>query len=184
MHLSEVILISVGLSFDTFAVSVSSGLCIRDIKFLQAVRIALVLAFFQTLMPMIGWIGGTQVEKYLSHFDHWIAFGLLTVLGLKMVIESITNENEKKLNPLIPKVLLIMALATSIDALVVGFSLAFIQTKIIIATLIIGFVTFIFAMTGMLAGKKVSGKFGSKMEILGGLILIGIGLKVLFSHIN
>jgi putative Mn2+ efflux pump MntP len=183
MHLYEIFLIATGLSFDTFAVSVSSGLCIRDIKFVQAVRIAFVLAFFQALMPLIGWIGGTQLEKYLSHFDHWIAFCLLTVLGLKMIIESIRSEDEKKLNPLIPRVLLIMALATSIDALVVGISLAFIQTKIILAVLIIGFVTFVFAMTGMLAGKKVSGKFGSKMEILGGLILIGIGLKVLVSHI-
>jgi putative Mn2+ efflux pump MntP len=147
MNLSEVILIAVGLSFDTFAVSVSSGLCIRDIKYLQAVRIALVLAFFQTLMPLTGWIGGTQVEKYLSHLDHWIAFGLLTILGLKMVFESFTNENEKKLNPLIPKVLIIMALATSTDALVVGISLAFIQTNILFAVLIIGFVTFMFAMT-------------------------------------
>ena len=90
---------------------------------------------------------------------------------------------EKKLNPLIPKVLLIMALATSIDALVVGLSLAFIRTNILIAVLIIGIITFIFSMVGMLAGKKVKGKFGNKMEILGGLILIGIGLKVLFSHI-
>ncbi|MGE5355071.1 MAG: manganese efflux pump MntP family protein [Deltaproteobacteria bacterium] len=183
MYLPEVILIAVGLSFDTFAVSVSSGLCIKDIKFLQAVRVAIVLAVFQAIMPLIGWLGGIQIEKYLSRFDHWIAFGLLSVLGIKMIIESLKNEENKKLNPLIPKVLILMALATSIDAFVVGLSFAFIRTNILLAAIIIGFVTFIFSMIGMLAGKKISGKFGTKMEILGGLILIGIGIKVLLSHI-
>lgn len=183
MHLLEILLIAIGLSLDTFAVSVSSGLCIKDINFRQAVRIAVVLAFFQAIMPVIGWLGGIQVEEYMREIDHWIAFGLLCGLGLKMIIENLLNTQEKKLNPLITKVLIIMAIATSIDALVVGLSLAFIKTNIMLAALIIGFVTFIVAMIGMLAGKKVSGKLGSRIEILGGLILIGIGLKLLLEHI-
>lgn len=183
MHLLEILLIAIGLSFDTFAVSVSSGLYIREIQFLQAVKIAVVLAFFQAIMPLAGWLGGIQIEKYISEVDHWIAFGLLALLGLKMIIDSLSANRDNKLNPLMLRVLIMMAIATSIDALVVGLSFAFIKTNIVSAILIIGFVTFIFSMTGMLAGKKVGGKLGTRMEILGGIILIAIGLKVLVSHI-
>jgi manganese efflux pump family protein len=182
MHLIEILLIAIGLSFDTFAVSVSSGLCIKDINFRQAVRIAIVLAFFQAIMPLIGWAGGVQIESYVSEVDHWIAFGLLALLGLKMIIDCLSDNRDNKLNPLMLRVLITMAIATSIDALIVGLSFAFIKTNIVSAILIIGFVTFIFSMTGMLAGKKVGGKLGTRMEILGGIILIAIGLKVLVSH--
>lgn len=183
MTLFELILLAFGLSFDTFAVSVSTGLTISRIKFLQGVRIALVLAFFQSLMPLMGWLGGSQVEKYLDDYDHWIAFGLLAILGIKMITDAFKKSEEKNFNPMLFSVLVVMALATSIDALVVGVSLAFTNANIWLALLIIGAITFLVAMIGMLLGKNVNGKFGKKAEILGGVILIGIGLKILLGHL-
>jgi putative Mn2+ efflux pump MntP len=183
MQIWELLLIAIGLSFDTFAVSVSAGLTVSQIKFWQGVRIAIVLAIFQSLMPFLGWLGGIQIVRYISNIDHWIAFGLLAILGIKMIIGSFKNAEEKKFNPLIFSVLVVMAIATSIDALVVGVSFALISTNIYLAISIIGSVTFLVAMIGMLLGKNVNGKFGKKAEIIGGLILIGIGLKILLSHL-
>lgn len=184
MGVIEIILIALGLSFDTFAVSVSTGLLKNSIKFWQGVKIALILAFFQALMPLIGWLGGTQVANYISRFDHWIAFVLLSIIGIKMIIESFKPEEDKKINPLLFRVAVLMGLATSIDALVVGVSLAFFEIKIIQSIIIIGTITFLAAMIGMLIGKNANGRLGKKVEIIGGLILIGIGLKILIEHIG
>jgi putative Mn2+ efflux pump MntP len=179
----EIILIGIGLSFDTFAVSVSTGLLKNSIRFWQGVKIAFILAFFQSFMPLIGWLGGTQIANYISHFDHWIAFVLLSIIGVKMIIESFKHEEDKKTNPLLFRVAVLMGLATSIDALVVGVSLAFLDIMIIQSIIIIGIITFLAAMIGMLIGKNANGKLGKKVEIIGGLILIGIGLKILIEHI-
>lgn len=177
-------LIAFGLSFDTFAVSVSTGLILKKIKFQQALKVAFVLAFLQSLMPLMGWFAGKQISQYIGNFDHWIAFVLLSILGLKMIIESYkSEENDKNFNPLKFIVLLGIGIATSIDALVVGISFAFLQTNIWNAILIIGVVTFLVAMLGMLFGKKIGSKFGKRIEIMGGLILISIGLKILLDHI-
>jgi putative Mn2+ efflux pump MntP len=185
MDFITILLIAVGLSFDTFAVSVSSGLTIRHIRFYQAVKIAFTLAFFQALMPLIGWVLGNQVADLIVNYDHWVAFGLLSFLGIKMAYESLKKDKEdSNFNPLNLVVLLGMAVATSIDALVVGVSFALIEINIFWSILIIGVVTFLVSMIGMLFGKKVGGSLGKKMEIIGGIILIGIGLKILLSHIN
>ena len=183
MNLLTIILIAIGLSFDTFAVSVSTGLTISKISFGQAFRIAIILAFFQAIMPLAGWFLGSQVANLISNYDPWIAFGLLTILGIKMIYESFKNNPVKTdSNNLTLPVLVGMAIATSIDALVVGVSFAFVKLNIYYTILIIGATTFLVAMIGMLLGKKVGGKFGTKMEIFGGLILIGIGIKILLSH--
>lgn len=183
MNLLTIILIAIGLSFDTFAVSVSTGLTISKISFGQAFRIAIILAFFQAIMPLAGWFLGSQVANLISNYDHWIAFGLLTILGIKMIYESFKNNSVKTdSNNLTLPVLVGMAIATSIDALVVGVSFAFVKLNIYYTILIIGAITFLVAMIGMLLGKKVGVKFGTKMEIFGGLILIGIGIKILLSH--
>ena len=185
MDLITILLIAVGLSFDTFAVSVSSGLTIPHIRFLQAVKIAFTLAFFQSLMPLIGWILGNQVSGLIANYDHWVAFGLLSVLGLKMAYESLKKDKENSsFNPLKPLVLLGMAVATSIDALVVGVSFALIDINIYWSIFVIGVVTFLVSMVGMLFGKKVGGKLGQQMEIIGGVILIGIGIKILLEHLQ
>ncbi|GAB4374863.1 MAG: manganese efflux pump MntP family protein [Calditrichia bacterium] len=183
MKIAVLTLIALGLSFDTFAVSISTGLIIRHIRFWQGFRIAIVLAFFQSVMPFFGWLGGIQVEKYLYDYDHWIAFGLLSAIGFKMIIDSFKDSPDKKFNPLWFPVLISMAIATSIDALVVGITLAFIDTSIYLALIIIGSVTFLVSMVGMLLGKNITGKFGKKVEIVGGLILIGIGTKILMNHL-
>lgn len=184
MQILDLVLIGIGLSFDTFAVSISTGLTVSKIRFWQGIRIALVLAFFQSLMPFLGWLGGIQIAKLIENYDHWIAFGLLSFLGIKMILESFKASEDKKFNPMLMSVLIDMAIATSIDALVIGFSLAFINTNIYSALLIIGIITFLVAMFGMLLGKNVNGKFGKKVEILGGFILIGIGIKVLINHLS
>ena len=184
MDYISLILIAFGLSFDTFAVSVSTGIKITYLKFKQALKIALTFGFFQALMPLIGWFLGVQIESYISNYDHWIAFGLLAILGLRMIYESFSKEeNNTSANPLNPVILIGMAIATSIDALVVGVSFAFMNMNIYLSVAIIGLVTFLVSMVGMLFGKKVGGKLGKRMEIVGGIILIIIGLKMLFSHI-
>lgn len=183
MGIVEIIFLGLGLSFDTFAVSVSTGLLKNSIRFWQGVRVAVVLAFFQALMPLLGWFGGTQVASYISEIDHLIAFGLLSVVGIKMIIEAFKAEEDKKNNSLSFRVLVLMGIATSMDALVVGVSLAFFEIRILQSIVIIGFITFLAAMIGMLIGKSSNKKSGKKIEIVGGVLLIGIGLKILMEHI-
>ncbi|MDP4210314.1 MAG: manganese efflux pump MntP family protein [Bacteroidota bacterium] len=185
MEIITLIFIAIGLSVDSFAVSVSSGLMMCEITFRKATRIAFSLAFFQALMPLIGWFIGKRIEHLVESFDHWLAFGLLTLIGGKMVYESFANgdDEKKNINPLDPKVLLGMSLATSIDALIVGVSFAFISINLYITTFVIGFVTFVVSMLGIYFGKKTGLRFGKKMEILGGVILFLIGVKILFEHL-
>jgi putative Mn2+ efflux pump MntP len=182
MDIIAILLIAVGLSFDTFAVSVSSGVVLPKITFKQGISVAIVLAFFQALMPFIGWGAGRTVVSYVKHLDHWIAFILLLGLGAKMIYESYTKDADEKTNPLDWKVRITMAIATSIDALIVGFSFAFLEYNIWISVLIIGFITFLVSMLGLLFGKKVGSRLGKRMEIVGGLILIVIGIKILLEH--
>ena len=184
MDILTIFLIAIGLSFDTFAVSVSSGLLKKEIEFFNATKIAFTLAFFQGLMPVIGWIAGLAVKDLISSFDHWVAFALLAILGIKMIWESFKSDTDKKnADPMKLKIMITMAIATSIDALVVGISFSIIDVPIILSILIIGSVTFIVSMLGILFGKKTAGALGKKMEIFGGLILIGIGVKILIQHI-
>ena len=185
MDFITLLLIAIGLSFDTFAVSVSTGLAISHIRFWQGVRVAVTLALFQSLMPFFGWFVGRQVASMILEYDHWIAFGLLAALGIKMIIESFKKEEQKAVfNPLRFTFLIGMAFATSIDALVVGVSFAFLEMNIYWSVFVIGAVTFIVSMIGILFGKQAGGWFGKKMEIIGGLILIGIGVKILLEHIG
>jgi manganese efflux pump family protein len=182
MGLITLFFLSIGLCFDTFAVSVSSGLIKKEILFWQAFRIAIILAFFQATMPLFGWLGGITIKNWIEPFDHWFALGILSVLGVKMLIESQKNSTDKNIDPMDIKVIVSMALATSIDAFAVGISFAIIQVNMIVAFLVIGSVTFIVAMLGILFGKKAGSHLGSKMEIIGGLILIAIGIKIVIEH--
>jgi manganese efflux pump family protein len=183
MGIITILLIAFGLSFDTFAVSVSSGLILRRINFFNAMKIAFVLAFFQGLMPMIGWLIGSGLKKYMMAYDHWIAFILLSILGAKMIYESFQSEEERKpINPMRFAIMVSMAVATSIDALIVGLSFAFFELNIYFTVFLIGAVTFIVSMLGILFGKKAGESLGQRMEIVGGLILVAIGLKILIEH--
>lgn len=184
MEILTIVFLAIGLSFDSFAVSVCSGLNLPHIRFFQAAKIAIFLAVFQALMPLIGWLVGNSMKSIIEPVDHWLAFGLLVLIGGKMIIESLASTGQREIkNPLHLKVILLLSLATSIDALAVGFSFATLLDKIIIAVFIIGAITFIAAMLGILLGKKMGPKVSRYAEITGGLILIAIGLKILIEHL-
>ncbi|MGQ1908150.1 manganese efflux pump MntP [Marinifilum sp. RC60d5] len=184
MELISIYLIALGLSVDSFAASVCSGLAIKNIRFHQAVKIAFFLALFQGGMPIIGWFAGWELKDLIKDFDHWIAFILLAGLGSRMIYESYNSKgSQHNFNPLKTSVLLCISIATSIDALVVGFSMAIIAEQIWIPAIIIGSVTFIVSMTGLLLGKKVGSRLRQKSEFFGGFVLICIGLKILIEHL-
>lgn len=184
MDYPTIIILAIGLSFDSFAVSVTSGLSVPRIQFFQAVKFALILAVFQSLMPLIGMLLENSVRRLIAPIDHWIAFGLLGIIGAKMIIENLKPHETRQIkDPLKFKVAVFLAFATSIDALAVGFSVALLIEKIISAVFILGAITFIASMTGIFIGKKTGPAINKYAEILGGLILISIGLKILVEHL-
>jgi len=186
----ELALIAVGLSMDAFAVAVTIGITSKNTAAANSVMIkrgliaGLYFGFFQGLMPLIGYLLGTQFADKISAFDHWVAFVLLAIIGAQMVIGSFKKEEEKpkevsmKLKKMLP-----LAIATSIDALAVGVSFAMVGTKIVPAVLTIGLTTFALSFAGVLIGKAFGGRFKSKAELTGGVILILIGLKILIEHL-
>lgn len=191
----EILLIAVSLSMDAFAVSVSSAACSKDIQRYHMIRAAGAFGLFQFIMPLAGWFLGTTFSNFLSAFDHWIAFGLLAFVGGKMLVEvfeewiktpascECSPDEKKKLDITSKRIVLILALATSIDALAVGMSFAVIGTQAFFPSLIIGFVTFIICLAGFFFGKRISCMLGRYAQLAGGFILVGIGTKILLSHI-
>lgn len=168
---------------DALAVSITSGLTIKDLKISNAATIALFFGGFQTFMPLIGWLAGLSAREFITGVDHWIAFGLLSLIGCKMIFESTRiGRSEKELDPLNIYVLLILAIATSIDALAVGLSLSFLKMAILTPAIIIGIITFSLSFIGVFVGNISGHFFENKIEIIGGLILIGIGLKIVVEH--
>ena len=182
MDFAALILLSIGLSLDSFAVSISCGLMRKQISFLQAFKLAFFLALFQASMPVIGWLGGIGIKQWIDPVGHWVAFGLLSIIGIKMIIDSRKDESEKSLNPLDLKYILGLSIATSIDALAVGVSFAIIEVNMLLAFIIIGFITFVSSMLGIRLGKGSSCAVRKRMEVLGGCILIAIGIKILIQH--
>lgn len=187
MSFVEILLIGVSLSMDAFAVSICKGLCMRKIDYKYAVTVAGFFGFFQALMPLIGWFLGKQFERYIVSFDHWVAFGLLLIIGGKMILDVFEKEKEDK-EPASPKMnykeLLLMSLATSIDALAVGITFAFLGAKIWTSITVIGLVTFAICFAGVVAGNKFGAKFKKKAQFAGGAVLILIGLKILLEHLG
>ncbi|MFV0376172.1 MAG: manganese efflux pump MntP family protein [Mangrovibacterium sp.] len=185
MSYYAILIIALGLSVDSFAVSVTSGLSMPKINFFQAVKLAFLLALFQAAMPFIGWLLEASVRRWIEPVDHWIAFALLLLIGGKMILETLKPQEERKIiDPTIFRVALVLALATSIDALGVGFSLALIVDNILLVVLVIGLITFIASMTGILVGKKTSAQTTKFAEIIGGVILISIGITILAEHLQ
>lgn len=177
------ILIAAGLSMDSFAVSVTSGMIIKKFKLHNVTKISVFFAFFQGLMPLIGWFAGIGVHKYIESFDHWLAFVLLLFLGCKMLFEGLKKEEEKKdFNPLDNLVLSGLSIATSIDALIIGINFALLGTEIIRPVVIIALTTFLFSFIGVWSGIKFGNRYNFRAEIIGGIVLIGIGLKILMEH--
>lgn len=178
------LLIGIGLSFDSFAVSVSCGLMRQEIKFKQATLVAGCLAFFQATFPVIGWYFGTKINNLIASVDHWIAFGLFTLIGVKMIIEGVKPEGIlKNFDPFNLRVLIGLSIATSIDALVVGLSFGLLEVNILFPVIVIGVVTFIVSMLGMLFGKNIPAKRSHQSIILGGIILIAMGIKIIAEHL-
>lgn len=186
--LIELFLIGVGLSMDAFAVSVCKGLAMKKVNKKQAVIIALYFGGFQALMPLIGWFLGVRFQKYITSFDHWIAFGLLVFIGGKMILEAIRDTDVQEIRekdpPLDHKEMVVLAIATSIDALAVGITFAFLDTPIVEAIVIIGCITFLLSIFGVVVGNFFGTRYKKKAEIAGGIILILIGLKVLLEHLG
>ncbi|HEX2968014.1 MAG TPA: manganese efflux pump MntP family protein [Bacteroidales bacterium] len=183
MDYLTILAIALGLSFDTFAVSLSYGVVRNGIIFRQASRVALVFAAFQGGLTVAGYFLGSFVSGLLSEADHWIAFGLLLFLGGKMIFEGFREDNEEVKDYGNPFILCTAAVATSIDAFAVGVSLALLRIEIWGAGILIGAVTFLASMTAIRIGKSAGERLGSKVEILGGLMLIGIGIKILMEHL-
>jgi len=184
MDLITIIAIALGLSFDTFAASLSFGITRSKILFREAVPIALIMAFFQGGLTVTGYFLGDIISGFLTALDHWIALGLLTLIGTRMIIngfgekESHTEKDYTKFPELAA-----IALGTSIDAAAVGISFAFLDIKIWLSGAVIALVTFLASMTAIRLGKSAGGRTGKKTEIIGGLILIAIGIKIFLEHI-
>jgi len=201
MDILSIVLIAVGLSMDAFAVSVTNGIIIRDLKIGHALKVGLYFGVFQALMPLIGWLAGSQFKEYIVSIDHWIAFSLLAFIGGKMIREAcgaedkeedvegmcevaVSNQGTVCENPLSMGRLIVLAVATSIDALAVGISFAFLRVSIIQSSVLIGAITFAICFAGVYIGNKCGGLLKKKAETVGGFILICIGLKILFEHLG
>jgi putative Mn2+ efflux pump MntP len=184
MDYFTIIAIAFGLCFDTFAVSLSLGVVKYKILFRQAARVAIILAVFQGGLTVAGFFLGSFFSEMLKAFDHWVALGLLSALGIKMIIEGLKKAEEKMpLDYTNLMVLFSIALGTSIDAFAVGISFALLDVQIWIAGIIIGTVTFLASMTAIRIGKSAGKRLGQKVEIIGGLILVAIGVKIFLQHI-
>lgn len=169
---------------DCFAVAIASGFAIRALRMRHAFTIAASFGAFQAVMPVLGWLGGRTFSARVMMFDHWLAFGLLFFIGAKMIYESFKiEEMEEGRNPLKPSVLLLLSVATSIDSLAVGLSLSLLDTPIAAPALMIGAVAFALSFIGVYIGRYMGSTFENKLEALGGLILIGIGVKILVEHL-
>jgi len=184
MDLIKIVIVAVGLAMDTFAVSIVSGSAYKQLKIKHALRMAVFFGGFQAFMPLVGSLAGLTIKSYITGYDHWAAFGILVAVGGKMIYESFKIKSaQENLDPSNVLILLALAVATSIDALAVGITLSFFSVSIGTAVTIIGLVTFLLSYMGVFVGKRFGHFFENKIEALGGLILIGLGAKILFEHL-
>lgn len=184
LKLIDIILLGVSLAMDATAVSICKGLSMKKLNKKKTITIALYFGTFQAIMPIIGYLLGISFKEVVESIDHWIAFFLLAVIGINMIRESLSKESES-LNDLIDfKTMTPIAIATSIDALAIGITFAFLRVNIIGAVTIIGTITIFLSMIGVFIGNEFGNKYGKIAEILGGIVLIGIGLKILLEHLK
>lgn len=180
----QIFLISLSLAADAFSVSIAGGIKSQKAKLVHAFKVAIFFGTFQAVMPFFGWLIGEAMRDFIKSFDHWIAFILLLIIGIKMMHEALSSKEGERKNIFQPKTLLLLSVATSIDALIVGFSLNLLTTPLFISAGIIGLVTFILSFLGFLFGKKLGVLFGKEVEVLGGIVLILIGLKIVIEHLS
>ena len=182
MELITVLLLAVGLAMDAFAVSICKGLAVRKVTIRTMVIVGLWFGVFQGVMPVIGYVAGSAFYDLISEYDHWIAFILLFLIGANMIREALSDEDEGVDDNLGFRTMLLLAIATSIDALAVGISLAMTGDGIVEPALIIGVVTMIISMFGVWIGSRFGDRYGKKAELVGGVILILIGLRIVLEH--
>lgn len=178
--------IAFGLSMDCFAVSLSTGISNHKLAITDFIRIAFFFGFFQGAMPVLGWLLGSEFREAIANYDHWLAFIVLFLLGLKMIYESLPKKGEEKKESNILKfhILIGLSIATSLDALAVGLSFAFLNMPIMVACMMIGFITFNMSMLGMRIGQRFGKSFKFNAELIGGVTLIIIGFNILFNHLH
>ena len=186
MGIFELILLSIGLGMDAFAVSVCKGISMKKMNWKKASLIGLYFGGFQAVMPILGYFFGTSFESFITNIDHWIAFILLVIIGAKMIQEAFQKDkDEDEYNEDISvKAMLILSIATSIDALAVGITFAFLKVDLVLAFSLIGIITFILSVLGTKIGNRFGDKYKSKAELIGGIILILMGLKILLEHLG
>lgn len=177
--------IALALSADCFAVSVSRAISIGTVSRFQVFQVAILFGSFQALMPFVGWLAGIRILQLISEYDHWFAFGMLAFVGSRMIWQSINDKSGKNAHINWGKViaLLVLSLATSLDALAVGFSIGFLDVGIVFSCIVIGAVAFAITISGFLLGMKLGGLSGKRAEIVGGAIILVIGIRILISHI-
>lgn len=187
MGIFAIILLAVSLAIDCFTVSVTSGIILRQMQWRTFLTMAFFFGFFQALMPLLGWLGANHFSYLIEAYDHWVAFALLAFLGIRMIREYFKDTEECCFDPTRLKVILTLAIATSIDALAVGISFAFTGFKdirtLFFPLLVIGLASFLLSLTGSLIGIFFGKRFNLRMELFGGLVLIGIGTKILIEHL-
>ncbi|HHB75375.1 MAG TPA: manganese efflux pump [Desulfobulbus sp.] len=185
MDLISLLAIAVALAMDAFAVSLAAGAVLCPVTRRHCFRLGFHFGLFQGLMPIIGWLAGKSVQQYILTWNSWIAFGLLLFLGLRMIYEAVADRSSDKpaTDPSRGLTLVALSIATSMDALAVGLTLAMIGVTIWLPALVIGLVTLVFSVTGVLLGNRIGSIWGSRVEVLGGLVLIGIGVKILYRYL-
>jgi putative Mn2+ efflux pump MntP len=180
----ELIILSIGLAMDAFAVAVCKGLAMPKMNWKKGIIIGTYFGIFQALMPLVGYLLGVRFQESIQNIDHWIAFILLGVIGLNMLKEATSKETEASNDSIKLKDMLILGIATSIDALAVGITFAFLKVNIWLAISLIGIITFVISVAGVKIGNIFGDKYEKKAEFAGGLILILLGCKILFEHLN
>lgn len=184
MGIIELIILSVGLAMDAFAVSICKGLSMSKMKWKNATIIGIYFGFFQAFMPILGYLLGVNFQDKITNIDHWIAFILLAIIGANMIKEALSKESEKQDDSIKFKDMIILAIATSIDALAVGITFAFLKVNLYLATTLIGVITFIISVAGVKIGNIFGDKYEKKAELSGGIILILLGTKILLEHLS
>ena len=183
MGFFSIFLTGFALSMDAFAVSITKGITLKKINLSIAIKIAFFFGLFQAIMPLIGWLFGMNFELYIRSIDHWIAVILLSFLGIKMIIDAINDDTENATTTYLNnKELIVLSIATSIDALAIGVTFAFLNIDIVPICISIGIITFLVCFIGVLIGKKIGSLFKNYAQIVGGVILVLIGLNILNEH--
>ena len=183
MSYIELFILAVGLSMDAFAVSICKGLSVNRLRPRHALIAGAYFGGFQALMPLIGWLLGRQFESLIKSVDHWVAFALLALIGANMIREAVKNEEENLNDSFSPRTMLALAVATSIDALAVGVTFAFLDVEIVPAVSMIGVTTFVLSAVGVKIGNVFGAKYKSKAELVGGIVLVVMGVKILIEHL-